>query len=180
MLKRLITVLVVCACAHIFLPHILCSGSQVSYEELRRTYTPQSSPEASYRLEFELMLKGMYCYDLPLFDPDWRKKGREVIFSSAYRQTAQGFDAPFMARVEGSYAVIYYPDNKDMGPVFLYRDRSGWVIDRTSVMDNITYGASNKEWFAQDGDYPYLIILKRAFSMEKVRLNSGAWAYKIK
>ncbi|HTY45971.1 MAG TPA: hypothetical protein VMD52_08285 [Patescibacteria group bacterium] len=180
MVKRIATVIALCACVQAFPLGIACRASQVSYEELRRTYIPQSSPEASYRLEYELMLKGMYCYDLPLFDPDWRRKGREIIFSSAYRQTAQGFDAPFMSRIEGSYAVIYYPDNKDLGPVFLYRDRSGWVVDRTSVMDNITYSSSNKEWFAQDGDYPYLAILKRAFSMEKVRLNSGAWAYRVR
>ncbi len=179
-MRRLIAVIAVCVGTQVFLPQVPCSGAQVSYEELRRTYIPQSSPEASYRLEYDLMIKGMYCYDLPLFDPDWRKKGREIIFSSVYRQTAQSFDAPFMTRIEGDYAVIYYPDNKNLGPVFFYRDRSGWVIDRTSVMDNITYGASNEGWFAHDGDYPYLVMLKRAFSMEKVKLNSGAWAYRIK
>jgi hypothetical protein len=167
-------------CTLISSPYAYSREGRESYEHLRREYAPQGSPESSFRLELQLMLQGIYCYDLPLFDPDWRKKGREIIYSSAYRQTAQSFSVPFRANIERHYAVIYFPDNPNLGPVFLYLDRSGWVIDRTSVLNNIRYDSSNTRWFAAEGDYPYLDILRKVFTMEKMQLDSGSWAYKIK
>lgn len=149
----------------------------VTYEELRRTYVAQPSPEGSFRLEMELLRKGMYCHDLPLFDPEWRAKGREIVYSGVYAQTAAAFDAPFRVIRQGDYAAVYFPDDPQLGPVFLYWERSGWVIDRSEVLSSIIYDNANTAWYCADNDSPYLALLKKAFSLKKVKLSSGIVAY---
>ena len=153
---------------------------QVSYESLKNKYVPQSTPEASYRLELELLSQGMYCYDLPLFDMKWRQKGRNILYNPRYKSTAQKFNVQSKTYREGRYAVVYFPYNKAAGPEFLYNHGQGWVIDRTAVWEYIHYNYSNTGWFAYNGNYPYLKILKKIFPLEKVRLDSGHWAYRIR
>ena len=148
--------------------------ARVSYEELRQKYVPQSSPEETYRLELEMMSEGMYCYDLPIFDSKWRTKGKQVLYSSAYKNIEK-WKSGFQSYIEGDYAVVYYPNDKSAGPVFLYRDYSGWVLDRTTVIEKIHY---NGTWHAYEGSYPYLSLLKRVFNMKKGRAG-GIEAYQI-
>ncbi|MBI4845631.1 MAG: hypothetical protein HY810_04040 [Candidatus Omnitrophica bacterium] len=154
--------------------------SNVTYEELKQKYTPKNNPEETYKLELELLAQGMYCYDLPIFDPAWRSRGTRIIYSSKYKHTAKKFDVLFKVYKEGKYAVIYFPSNKSEGPDFLYWDSSGWILDRTAVWDYIHYNYSNTGWFAYEGDYPYLEMLKKIFSLERVKLDSNVWAYQIK
>lgn len=160
-------------------PVLLKPISQESalYEELYKKYTPQNNPELSYLLELDLLSKGMYCYNLPLFDPEWRERGKEMLYSSSYKNTAAKFSVPHKVYMEGDYAVIYFPENKSEGPDFLYKDYSGWILDRTAVWDNIHYNYSNTGWFAYDGDYPYLEMLKKVFPLRKIKLENGIWAY---
>ncbi len=152
----------------------------VSYKELEQKYVPQSKPEETVRLELYLLAKGMYCYDLLMFDPAWRKRGKQILVSAQYKNTARKFDVSSKVYTEGNYAIVYYPYNKNEGPDFLYRDSSGWGLDRTAVWDYIHYNYPNTGWFAYEGDYPYLEMLKKVFSLEKVKLDSGVWAYRIK
>lgn len=152
----------------------------VHYEDLAQKYVPQNTPEETVRLELELLAQGMYCYDLPMFDRAWRNKGKQILYSEQYKHTAQKFNVLHQTYVEGNYAVVYYPSNKSEGPDFLYRDSSGWVLDRTAVWDYIHYNYSNTGWFAYEGDYLYLEILKKIFPLERVRLNNDIWAYQIK
>ena len=154
--------------------------SEVSYEELKQKYIPQETPEKAYKLELELLSKGMYCYDLPLFDLEWRKKGKEILYSPQYKNTAKKFDIPYKVYIEGEYAIIYYPQDKSAGPDFLYQGSSGWILDRTAVWDQIHNNYSNTGWFAYEGNYPYLDILKKIYSLERIKLDNGIWAYRIK
>ncbi|MCK5084787.1 MAG: hypothetical protein KAQ64_03980 [Candidatus Pacebacteria bacterium] len=154
--------------------------SEISYEELKQKYIPQETPEKAYKLELELLSKGMYCYGLPLFDLEWRKKGKEILYSPQYKNTAKKFDIPYKVYVEGEYAIIYYPQNKSAGPDFLYQESSGWVLDRTAVWDQIHNNYSNTGWFAYEGDYPYLDMLKKIYSLERIMLDNGIWVYRIK
>ena len=153
---------------------------RASYAELKAKYTPQSSPEKSIRLELNLLAQGIYCYDLSLFDSDWRRKGKKIIYSSGYKHTANKFDVTNRVYKEGKYAIIYYPDNKSEGPDFLYRTSDGWIIDRTAVWEYIHNNYSNTGWFAYEGDYPYLSMLKKIFNLEKIKLDNGVWGYQIK
>ena len=154
--------------------------SKTSYEELKQEYIPQETPGKAYKLELELLSKGMYCYDLLLFDSEWRKKGKEILYSTQYKNTAKKFDIPYKVYVEGECAVIYYPQNKSAGPDFLYQGSSGWILDRTAVWDQIHNNYSNTGWFAYEGNYPYLDILKKIYSLERIILDNGIWAYRIK
>lgn len=149
---------------------------QVSYEELQRKYVPQSSPEASYRLELELLSQGLYCFDLPMFDPVWRAKGNQILTN---QKVPQEFYSSFETYIEGDYAVIYYPYDKSCGPVFLYRDASGWILDRTTVLNNIRYTPDNNNWFAHEGNYPYLDMLKKVFKLKRARTGDGVQVYVI-
>jgi len=153
--------------------------SKETLEYLYIKYTPQAQPEQTYLLELELLSKGMYCYDLPIFDPDWRARGSEIMYSESYKKTAKRYSIPYEVYIDGDYAIIYFPGSKSEGPVFLYQDFSGWIIDRTAAWDNIHYNRSNTGWFAYDGDYPYLRLLKEVYTLEKVRLDNGVQAFVI-
>jgi len=167
---------------------IVCIGStsfayaqtEVTYEELKLRYVPQSTPERTYRLEIKLLSQGIYCYDLPIYDPDWRKRGRDIRYSSSYKRTAEKMNIPFKVYRENRYAVIYFYGDKSAGPVFLFKDAYGWVIDRTAVWNYIHYNTSNTGWFAYEGDYTYLKMLRKIFSLKRIKLDSGNWAYMIK
>lgn len=161
------------------LPQDIPQSKQTDYEDLYKKYVPQDSPEQTYLLEWELLSKGMYCYDLPMFDPEWRKRGKEILYSSSYKNTAAKFSVPHKVYIEGDYAVIYFPDNQSEGPDFLYKDSAGWILDRTAVWDNIHYNYFNTAWFAYDGDYPYLKLLKKVYSLQRIKLDNGRWAYSI-
>lgn len=162
----------------VFHPSFLYAQEQrISYEELKQKYVPQASPEATYRLELEMMSQGMYCYGLPIFDPQWRNRGNQILYSSAYKDV-QKWSTGFEVYTEGDYAVIYYPRDKSCGPVFLYRDSSGWVLDRTAVINNIHYAPDNSSWLAYEGNYPYLDILKKIFKLKKGHVG-GIQAYTI-
>ncbi|MFZ2970708.1 MAG: hypothetical protein WA063_06165 [Minisyncoccia bacterium] len=147
--------------------------------DLYKKYVPQNSPEKTYLLELDLLSKGMYCYDLSMFDPDWRKKGTEIIYSESYKNTAKKFSVPYRIYIEGNYAIIYFPNNKSEGPDFLYKDSSGWILDRTAVWDNIHYNYTNTGWFAYNGDYPYLNLLKEIYSLQRIELDNGVQAFVI-
>lgn len=150
---------------------------QSGCKDLYKKYVPQNSPEQTYLLELDLLSRGMYCYDLPMFDPEWRRKGKEILYSSSYKNTAAKFSVPYKVYTEGDYAVIYFPDNKSEGPDFLYKSSSGWILDRTAVWDNIHYNYSNTDWFAYESDYPYLKLLEKIYSLQRIKLDNGIWAY---
>ena len=152
----------------------------ISYKKLAQKYVPQNTPEASFKLELKLLNQGIYCYDLPLFDPTWRKKGKQILFNSGYKHTAKKFNISFKTYSKEQYAIIYFPYNKSVGPEFFYKESFGWVIDRTAVWNYIHYNYSNTGWFAYEGDYPYLNMLKENFSLKKIKLDNGVWAYRIK
>jgi hypothetical protein len=155
-----------------------CTGKE-TLQNLSKKYTPQAQPEMTYLLELELLSKGMYCYDLPMFDPDWRARGSEIMYSENYKNTAKRYSIPHEVYIEGDYAIIYFPGSKSEGPVFLYQDFSGWIIDRTAAWDNIHYNRSNTGWFAYDGHYPYLELLKQVYILDRVKLDNGAQAFVI-
>lgn len=146
-----------------------------SCETFKKEYQPQSSPEKTYLLELEMMKQGAYCYDLSIFDTQWQAKASKNSYGNSFKTTAQFFDAPYKVYQEGKYAVIYYPVNKTLGPVFLYRENGKWILDRSSVYQYIHYG---QEWLAYDGDYPYLGLLKKVFPLEEGKTANGQKVYR--
>lgn len=151
-----------------------------SCEKLWGEYLPQKTPKETVQLELNLLSQGIYCYNLPIFDPEWRKRGDKIIHSSQYKKTFQKFNVPSEVYIEGDHAIIYFPQNKSVGPEFLYKESNIWILDRTAVWDYIHYNYSNSGWFAYEDDYVYLNLLKKIFPMEKIKLDSGVWAYQIK
>jgi len=85
------------------------------------------------------------------------------------------FERHFETYIEGRYAVIYYSQDKQLGPAFLYQDSSGWILDRTTVIEKIHYGNT---WMADEGDYPYLGLLHKVFNLEKGRSSRGITVYR--
>jgi hypothetical protein len=178
--------MVVCFLILTCFPSVCVGSSEATHEKLKHKYVPQSTPEATYSLELELLYQGMYCYDLPLYDPKWREKSKDIILSLRYKETAKERDIPLKVRKEGRYAIIYSSLNLNKSggpicsyPIFLYKDPSGWVLDRTAVEKYIYYSRSNTDWFAYEGDYPYLKLLKAIFSLRKVKLDNGVWAWRM-
>ncbi len=148
-------------------------------KELQACYIPQPTPEETVRLELKLMEKGIYCYDLPIFDMEWRKRGSSIKISERYRDTAKKFSKPVKTFILSDLAIVYYPEDRSLGPDFLYKTPEGWVLDRTAVWDYIHYNYASDGWFAYDGNYPYLDMLKQVFPMQSVKLNNGVMAWEI-
>jgi len=174
------SILFYCCAAVCLLSICLAQDTKISLPELQKEYTPQNSPEDTYRMELRLLSQGIYCNDLPIFDLPWRRKNSRIQRSEQYKHTANEFSTGYKTRKEGKYAVIYYPFNKALGPVFLYKESAGWIIDRTAVWEYIHYNTSNDGWFAYAGNYPYLPILKKIFNLERVVLDNGVSAYQVK
>ena len=149
------------------IPPAASSSEEIYYEELKKEYIPQKDPEASFQLELKLMTDGMYCYDLPLFDPGWRQKGKRILTSPLFQKTAQIYQESFKVYSEESYAVIYFPGRKTLGPIFLYKEQDGWIIDRSAIADKVIY-ERNGHWMAAGGDYPYFDLLQKVYSLEKI------------
>ncbi len=142
------------------------------YEELKKEYVPQDSPEKSFLLELKLLSDGMYCYDLPLFDPQWRHRGKKILTSPSFAQSAQKANQPLKVFIEGHYAVIYFPQNKNLFPIFLYREDSGWIIDRSMSADKVIFNKLGG-WLVVGGEYPYLNLLKKIYSLDPVPLDDN-------
>ncbi len=153
---------------------------EIYYQELKKEYVPQATPEASFSLELALVKDGMYCYDLPLFDAQWRKKGKRILVDPKFKDSAKMFDRPFQVYSEGDFAVIYFPDLKNLGPVFLYKEKKGWVIDRTAIQDKLFYD-DHARWVVVGGEYPYFFLLKKIFELEEVKMDDQSLVgYRIK
>jgi len=135
-----------------------------SQEELKKKYVPGQTPEATYRQELDMMAQGVYCYDLPIFDSRWRMKGKQVF---PVPVPAQKYYGGFETFIDGERAVIYYPGDRSIGPVFLYYGRLGWVLDRSVVLENVHYSPDNAHWFVYDGDYRYLGMLKKIMDLKE-------------
>lgn len=143
-----------------------------------KEYQPQSTPEETYRLEMDMMKQGAYCYDIPIFDPEWQAKAEKNSYgNNDFKRIAGYFDVPSKTFQEGKYAVIYYPDHETLGPVFFFRKDGKWILDRTSAWKYIHY---EDAWLAYDGDYPYLDMLKTLFMLEERTNQNGQKVYKVK
>ena len=81
----------------------------------------------------------------------------------------------------GDHAISYFQGNKGSlwGPQFLQLTDSGWIIDASSVAEFIVYDYSNQFWYAVDGDYPYLALIKKVYDMKRVSLNQRGRAWMI-
>lgn len=150
----------------------------VTCEEIKQEYMPQATPESTYQLELQMMQQGAYCYDISIFDWDWQSKA--AMNSSGnheFRRIAGYFDVPSKTFQQGKYAIIYYPDHKTLGPIFLYRENGKWVLDRSSVYKYIHY---EDVWLAYDGDYPYLTMLKTIYPLEEKVTAQGQKVFKVR
>ncbi len=186
MVRFLISLLVViyCGFGNIFSLEAQTSQApnpeEAYYEELKKEYVPQDSPEKSFLLELKLLSDGMYCYDLPLFDPEWRKRGKKILTSPSFADSAKKANQPLKVFIDGQYAVIYFPQNRNLSPVFLYREDSGWIIDRSMSADKVIYNKLGG-WLVVGGEYPYLNLLKKIYSLEAIPLgDNGLTGYQPK
>ena len=129
-----------------------------------------------------MMAKGLYHYDLEIFDKQWRKRQKTMASRwSAVRlqNTVRMFSVPFKIYTKGKYAVIYYPNKKELGPTFLDKIADGWVLNRTDTAKYIHYNYESTGWFAYEGDYPHLMLLHKVLTLMRISLEGGQKAYMI-
>lgn len=165
----------------IFLPLLFCPlasadkpkldpdiAEQAYYEELYKEFVPQSTPGKSFQLELKMMQQRMYCYDLPLFDPEWRRKGKKIQLSKVFQEVAKKADQPFEVIIDDKHAVLYFKDRSDMAPVFFYQDEQGWVIDRGTAGRKLFMSPSEHTWAIKEGTDPYFQIIKKHFPLRAI------------
>lgn len=146
---------------------------------LGKIMVPQASPERCVRLEIALMRQGFYYRDVTLYDKAWRRPVATSAPSRQLKADAREMEGQFAVKLDGGHAIAYFQGGKArvVGPRFLRLTEAGWILDTSSVYDNIIYGSEN-HWAAVDGDYPYLRLLKSVYDMKPVRLEKRgrAWA----
>ncbi len=147
---------------------------------LQQILVPQPTPEDCIDLQLELMHRGIYYRDVPMYDAAWRRARLRDPPSDRVKAMAREQDGPFAVKRLGDHAISYFRGTKAEveGPHFLRRTADGWIIDASSVMKHIIYDPSNR-WYALDGDYPYLPILKSVYDMRRVTSRSHGAAWKI-
>ena len=146
---------------------------------LQRIMVPQNRPEDSVHLEIALMQRGIYYPDVPLYDEAWRRRERPERPPDRYQAVARRLAVPFEVERTADYAIVYFPgeNRRRNGPWFLRNTNAGWVLETSVVYEKIIYDLSS-QWYALDGDYPYLELLQRVYSMRRVtsRRHGAAWA----
>lgn len=146
---------------------------------LGKIMVPQPSPERCVRLEIALLRQGFYYRDVTLYDEAWRRPDETSTPSRQLKADAREMEGQFAVKRVGDHAIAYFQGGKAtvVGPRFLRLTEAGWILDTSSVYENIIYGSQNR-WAAVDGNYPYLRILKSVYDMEPVRLGQKgpAWA----
>ncbi len=146
---------------------------------LGQIMVPQPSPERCMRLEIALLRQGFYYRDVTMYDEAWRRPNETSTPSRQMQADAREMEGQFAVKLDGDHAIAYFQGGKArvVGPRFLRLTEAGWILDTSSVYENIIYGSQNR-WAAVDGNYPYLRILKRVYDMEPVHLKhrGPAWA----
>lgn len=116
-----------------------------------------------------------------MYDEAWRRASRPDFPAHRLKSIAKEWDGPFEVEQAGDHAISYFQGNKGSlwGPQFLQLTDSGWIIDASSVAEFIVYDYSNQFWYAVDGDYPYLALIKKVYDMKRVSLNQRGRAWMI-
>lgn len=128
---------------------------------------PQERPEDCVKLEMALMHRGIYYQEAPMYDLEWRRNSRPSFPSHRLKTIARELDGPFAVERVGNHAIAYRQGEKSerIGPQFLRLTNDGWIVDASSVFRYVVYDYSNR-WFLVDGDYPYLALVKKVYSMK--------------
>jgi uncharacterized membrane protein YgcG len=145
---------------------------------LREVVVPQPDPRRARDLEIALLHRGIYFQEGSLYDAAWRSAARTSGFApSRLREIARQVDRPYEVVTEGDRAVAYCPDADAVGPVFLRRETTGWIIDASAGARSIVYDYGNDGWYARDDGSPYLPLLLRALPLRRVALAGGGAAW---
>ncbi len=148
---------------------------------LKTILVPQAHPEDCVHLEIALMHRGIYYRDVPMYDGAWRRADRPDLPAQRLKSLAREWDGPFEIARAGGHAIVYFTGEKAMrwGPQFLRRTDEGWIVEASLVARYIVYDYSNATWYAVDGDYPYLNLIKQVFPMMPTRLHERGPAWVI-
>ncbi len=152
--------------------------TEISLQELQQKYVPQETPLDSFHLELDMMRQEMYAYDVPLFDPIWRKKDSQVHHSSQFKITAQEVDQPLSTLSKADRAILYYPPTSNLAPVFLFHNEQGWVLDRTSMQNSIVF--VGLRWVVLENDNPYLPLLFDVYDLERTMVAERMSGYRLR
>ncbi len=148
---------------------------------LAEILVPQPRPEDCVHLELALMHRGIYYRDAPMYDEAWRRANRPDLPARRLKAIAREWDGPFAVEASGDHAITYYTGDKARrwGPQFLRRTDEGWIVEASAVARFIVYDYSNNAWYALDGDYPHLALVKRVYDMKRVSLRGRGAAWMI-
>jgi uncharacterized protein len=147
---------------------------------LRTIMVPQREPRQSRDLEIALMHKGIYYADTPLYDEAWRAARQPKSWDpDRLREIARQWDRPYRIEIREPRAVAYYEDAPELGPTFLRRDSTGWIIDASEAAKTIVYDYSSSSWYALDSGSPYLEILEAVLPLRRVTLSDDRAAWQI-
>ncbi|HEX2463501.1 MAG TPA: hypothetical protein VHR17_02680, partial [Thermoanaerobaculia bacterium] len=95
------------------------------------------------------------------------------------REIARQWDRPYRIEIREPRAVAYYEDAPELGPTFLRRDSTGWIIDASEAAKTIVYDYSSSSWYALDSGSPYLEILEAVLPLRRVTLSDDRAAWQI-
>lgn len=101
-------------------------------------FRPQSSVEATYRLQQEWLALGGGQVDVPLFTPASRKYLQRLPLSPALNEylLAAHYGRRYLVDERGDLAMLYYTDDPFLSPKFFRRMPDGWQMDVVAEVMN--------------------------------------------
>jgi hypothetical protein len=74
---------------------------------------------------------------------------------------------PYRTEIQGSRAVLVYAATKRrLAPIFLKRERGGWVLDFATAFRAVKFTHKNY-WYLAADDHPYMFALRKYFVFDK-------------
>jgi hypothetical protein len=140
--------------------------------DIRRYFSAQTTPEATFQRYLEASMRHIKDPNLGIYTDATKDFFRNWTVTNAQQDNERQFDSvPFKLKVEGDYAVIYYPD-KDwtFSPFFLKKNQEGWQLDFATMSKVISFNEHNF-WRFVSREHPYMF----AFREYQIDENGFVW-----
>jgi hypothetical protein len=140
-----------------------------SNQATRLHFSPQPTPEATYRRYLEWLAVGGFATDVPLFTRMSQGYLGGLPMTRGFNDylLSYEYNKAYRIAVRDSVALLYFTENPLVGPHFLRRTPQGWVLDiYAEILDTRNYAGGWYTWAMVDsGDDFTTVFADRIIDM---------------
>lgn len=138
--------------------------------ELAGRYKPTATPEEAFSLYLETCRLGIKSPDLEIYSDQDRIFFKNWTVTDAQMQNyLRDYEGQsYRTEIQDGRAVLVFPAKKrKLMPVFLTRERGGWVLDFKTSFDVLKY-SQHPYWYLKSADHPYMFALHKYYRFDKL------------